>query len=136
MNFYLASAFARHPEMRAARDDLVAAGHTVTSRWIDLHGGDQLEAMVANDLREHPERAARYAMADIQDLFAADTVISFTGFGGRGGRHVEFGLAIAASKRLIVVGPREHVFHALPEVEYHSTWSECLAALTGKEMRS
>jgi hypothetical protein len=41
----------------------------------------------------------------------------------RGGRHVEFGLALAWSKHLIVAGPREHVFHWLPQVR----WVDCAA---------
>jgi hypothetical protein len=49
-------------------------------------------------------------------LLAAEMVISFTGGGGKGGRHVEFGLAVAAGKRLVVIGPRENVFHCLPGV--------------------
>ena len=35
---------------------------------------------------------------------------------GRGGRHVEFGLAIAWGKPVYLVGERENVFHWLPQV--------------------
>lgn len=61
---------------------------------------------------------------DLEDLRAADTVISFTDEkgGGKGGRHVEFGVALALEKRLILVGPRENVFHTLPEIEHYPTW--------------
>lgn len=49
----------------------------------------------------------------------------------RGGRHVEFGMALAMDKRLVVVGPRENVFHLLPAVEQFDTWPLALAALAG-----
>ena len=48
---------------------------------------------------------------------AADAVIVFTEMPNSvlatGGSHVEFGLALAQGKRVIVVGPRENVFHYL-----------------------
>ena len=47
----------------------------------------------------------------------------------RGGRHVEFGIALARSKRLIVVGHRENVFHWLHMVEFYSEWLELLRKL-------
>ena len=41
----------------------------------------------------------------------------------RGGRHAEFGIALALGKRVIVIGPRENVFHALPAVERYESWA-------------
>jgi hypothetical protein len=32
-------------------------------------------------------------------------------------------------KRVVVVGPREHVFHCLPLVEHYSSWAEARLAL-------
>ena len=40
----------------------------------------------------------------------------------RGGRHVEFGMAIAAQKRIVVIGPRENIFHWLPMIEQFDTF--------------
>lgn len=37
----------------------------------------------------------------------------------RGGRHVEFGLAVAWEKRIVVIGPQENIFHWLPMVEHY-----------------
>jgi len=70
------------------------------------------------------------ALADLQDLHAADAVISFTsaGGGGKGGRHVEYGLAVGLGKRLVLVGPREHVFHVLPDVEWYPDWPRLVTA--------
>jgi hypothetical protein len=41
-----------------------------------------------------------------------------------GGRHVEFGLALAQGKRVIIVGPRENVFHyLLPDAQIFAYWN-------------
>lgn len=120
MKAYLATKYDRYAEMQGVRDFLVALGHTVTSTWHDQH--EQEESAPLDQLNSEPDRVAKYARLDIDDLRAADTVISFTGQQSTGGRHVELGLAIAMDKRLIVVGPREHVFHALPQVEHYRTW--------------
>ena len=69
----------------------------------------------------------RFALEDYRDLQAADTVISWTEpprveSTARGGRHVEFGLAMAMGKRLLVVGPRENLFHTMPNVRQFDEW--------------
>jgi hypothetical protein len=122
MKIYLASRFSRMAELQAYSAQLEAAGHTVTSRWVrGAHplGGD----------------VALYAQEDVEDVIAADCVISFTEMprsaATNGGRHTEFGVALAFEKRLIVVGHKENVFHHLPEVEFFETWPEALAAIGG-----
>jgi hypothetical protein len=48
---YLAARYRRHPEMRRVRDELVARGYVVTSRWIDQHDGalpDSLDHVALN----------------------------------------------------------------------------------------
>lgn len=145
MRIYLAARFSRQAELLGYRADLIAAGHEVTSRWLvvehDLPPGD-------------PEQlGAKYAKDDVQDLMTAECVISFTEppeptpGRHRGGRHVEFGLALAMAllhdtratlggiqwppMALYVVGPRENVFHHLPRVEQFDTWPACLEVLRG-----
>jgi hypothetical protein len=128
---YLASRYSRHPEMREMRADLERLGIAVTSRWIN---GDH---QISDDGLPAEAKAAdrqRFAVEDWEDLMAADVVISFTekprsATNSRGGRHVEFGAALAAGKRVIVVGWRENVFHCLPQVEFFETWGECLTEL-------
>lgn len=119
MKIYLAARYSRNPEMRLCRDALAAAGHIVTSRWIDQHEGELEESFTPERLDAEPEFCGRFARVDVDDLVSADIVVSFTGNGGggKGGRHVEFGIAAALGKRLILVGPRENVFHCLPAVE-------------------
>jgi hypothetical protein len=106
---------------------LNALGHTVTSRWI--LGDHEIRADGQSDADEW---AVRFAEEDWLDLISAEVVISFTEEPGkavgraRGGRHVEFGAALALSKRNIVVGYRENVFHYLRGVEFYPTWEAAL----------
>ena len=111
-------------------DDLRQMNHEVTSRWIK--GEHQVsDAGLSDDGTE--EERLRFAMEDWHDLIAAQVCISFTEQprseltkASRGGRHVEFGAALAMQKLCIVVGPRENVFHCLPRVVVYSTWDEAL----------
>jgi hypothetical protein len=109
--------------MQKVRADLEALGHSVTSRWIN--GGHQI-----SDDGLSVEGKAAFATEDLSDLVASDTVISFTeaprSTSSRGGRHVEFGIALSSDRRVIVVGPRENVFHCLPNVEWYADYSSFL----------
>jgi hypothetical protein len=130
VKIYLASRYSRAHQMRFVRGDLQDAGHTVTSRWIN--GDHQITDAGLSDEAKAEERM-RFAQEDWEDLCAAECVISFTEeprkTTTRGGRHVEFGGALMAGKRVIVVGWRENVFHCLPQVEFFAGWGEALAAL-------
>jgi hypothetical protein len=131
MKIYLAARYSRYPEMCRHRADLQRLGHWVTSRWIDgNHSMDNGVSIQASDAER-----SRFAREDHEDLRTADCVISFTEeprakVGSRGGRHVEFGMAVELGKRLLVVGYRENVFHWLPGVEFYPTWDEALAMLS------
>ena len=147
MKVYLAARYSRNAEMRGYRDDLVAMGHEVTSRWIDLHSGTvsfvsaealgiQEKSFTPEQLSATPTLCNEYAEADWSDLAEAQWVISFTcATGGKGGRHVEFGIGLASNKRMIVVGPREHVFHTLADVEHFEDWPSCRKALESQLTR-
>jgi hypothetical protein len=69
-------------------------------------------------------------------VLAADVLMAFTEFPGqtpgraRGGRHVEFGIAFAKEKRLMIVGPRENIFHWLPSVEVYPDFEQAKGAIT------
>lgn len=127
MKAYLAAAFGRQAEIRTYRDQLVAIGHEVTSTWLDHEESAKYEP-------PGPLWGER-AETDIADIHKADTVISFTdGAPARGGRHVEYGIAIALNKRRVIVGPMEHVFHCLPgaicviDVDALMKWAEVIAS--------
>lgn len=136
MKIYLAARYSRAAELRGYRDFFQARGITVTSRWLD--GGHTLDDRGLSIEAEASERT-RFALEDWSDLMAANVVISFTeqprSSNSRGGRHVEFGGALAAKKKCIVIGPRENVFHCLPQVEVFRDWAEfrtvCFPMLKG-----
>lgn len=120
MKFYLAARYSAQERMRECASDLANLGHRVMSSWITgKHDGWQ---------------SGPAALEDVQDLAHSDCVISFTEeprtlTDSRGGRHVEFGMAWAFGKRLIIVGWRENVFHHLPNVEFYPNWPSALAEI-------
>ena len=103
---FLAGATARNHELAELSEALAAAGRSVlappphgtgatdtaTRSWHAVHRGATLVAL--------SEAPAAHRGAD------------------RGLRHVTFGWAQAAGRRLIVLGPRENIMHALPGVEH------------------
>ena len=127
---YLAARYSRWHELADYAQQLRAYGFTITSQW--LEGRSPLSS---DGLSEEAtlEQRTWFAQQDWDDLMAADSCISFTepsrSSNTRGGRHVELGAALAAGKRVIVVGHRENVFHCLPQIEFFRTWQECFQAL-------
>lgn len=130
MKIYLAARYSRREELYRYADHLRSLGHSITSVW--LNGSHESEQFKQTG-EFSAEDAAQWAMCDWNDVFNADCVISFTeeprSGGNRGGRHVEFGIGLALWKRLIVVGPREHVFHYLPQVQQFDTFLACFEEL-------
>ncbi len=131
MKIYLASRYSRRTELCGYRKQLEDAGYRVTARWLD--GNHQIDDQGLSAEAKAEERT-RFACEDWADLLTADICISFTetprGTNSRGGRHVEFGAALAHGIRSIVVGYRENVFYCLPLVEFYPTWEECLHVLS------
>jgi hypothetical protein len=130
LKVYLAARYSRRRELCEYAAYLAAFGHSITSRW--LEGNHQISDDGLSAEAKAEERT-RFALEDWADLMAADLCINFTepprGTNSRGGRHVEFGAALASGKRVIVVGHRENVFHCLPQVEFYATWEDCFAVL-------
>jgi hypothetical protein len=142
MRIYLASRYSRRLELCAYRYYLRQAGFNVQARWLDgKHQlsnsgnpiGDNGEALVESGGPEAAALRAKFAQDDWEDVASAELVISFTepprSEASRGGRHVEFGIALARGARVIVVGHRENIFHWLPQVEFYTTWPEALTVL-------
>lgn len=106
MKIYLAARFSRLEEMRKYAEELIEDGHEITSSW--NFGGE--EGLTFTDI----------ALLDVKDVLSADAVVSFTEPYGSsnpgGGRHVEFGVALATKKKLFIVGEREQVFHWWPTI--------------------
>lgn len=124
---YLAARYSRREEMLGHLPALGMVGLTVRSTW--LHGSHESDASaIALD----PDLLGTLAAEDFREVVAASVFITFTegpevGFTS-GGRHVEMGIALAASLRCIVIGPRENVFHHLSAVEVHPTLEAFLEA--------
>lgn len=107
---YLAAAYNLAAQMQGYRKDLQAQGHEVTARWIDGMVGPWEDQ----------------GKVDANDLFIADTVIVFTRVPSTtGGYHVELGLAIAWGRPIVLVGPKNNVFHYMADHQYN-TWEDLL----------
>ena len=131
--YYFAARYSRHPEMRQYRDELHAAIRhaAVTSRWIDCHGGELEVSYTPEALNADPEGCWKHGQHDIDDIHDADVLVSFTGNGGggKGGRHIEHGYALGSRfMRLVIVGPRENIFHCHPSTDAYPDWESFLAS--------
>lgn len=132
---YLAAPYYRKAEIQEYKNFLQTLGIEVTSRWMEeAHAPKTQMGEVAEDLH------VTYALNDLEDVLNADMIVSFTepmaeqpvqaeefNRAKRGGRHVEFGFGMALGKELILVGPRENIFHYLPQVEQYDTFALFLA---------
>lgn len=134
MKIYLAARFSRREQLREIAAELRRLGHVVTSRWLETEFVHRPNENAAAP----PEYRQKYALIDLEDVKAADTVVSFTEAegtpnAGRGGRHVEFGYALALEKAAVVIGHRENLFHEHPAVtffESHWDWIRTLQETT------
>ena len=131
---YIAARYDRIEEMNRYAFSLRACGFEVTSRW--LNGTHQIHPSpekVDADAENVAWEARPFAQDDFEDVKRSDILIFFseppTSHSKRGGRHVEFGLALAWGKRIMVVGNRENVFHCLPEIEHFTEFIRCLEAI-------
>lgn len=120
MKVYLAARFSDRPQMEEVADYLKTYGFDITARWV--YGGEEGLSEPA------------IAKLDLEDVEAADTVVSFTFPRGTimatgGGRHAEFGYALARGKKLVLIGERENVFHHMPGVEVYGTLGDWIDAI-------
>lgn len=119
---YLAGSIARREEIKRYQEELRNEGFYITSRWLDDSFPHYSEGQMPHNV------AAGCATRDMQDVLSADLVIVFSNgvSAPGGGRHVELGIALAARKTVLLVGPLEHVFHAYPGIVNFSSWYDCL----------
>lgn len=114
MKIYLAAPYGWRLEMARYKFELLQDGHACTSRWVDgIH-----------PYGTNPEEAQQ----DLYDVDKADTLVLFTDGESAGGRHVEFGYALARGKTLYLVGEAENLFHQLAAARF-ATWDQCRQAL-------
>lgn len=127
---YVAADYRRQGEARALLEDAERAGFEVTCRWaIQGEPGDGMGGTVSPDQEGFAQAAAVMDLADIRE---SDVVVQLTtGQLARGGRQVELGAALAWGKTILVVGPKEHVFHHHGSVDHVETVAEALGWLKG-----
>lgn len=135
MKVYLAARFSQKNEIAKLAEELRAAGVEVTSRWLN-------EKAPANSTMDQysDEYLRETAAIDLEDIDAADALVLFTVNPKeptvRGGRHTEFGYAMGRGLGLMIVGPRENIFHYLPAVVQRDTWEEAKdVLLTAKQLQ-
>lgn len=132
MRIYLSARYERRLELCGYREQIEHRGHTVTSRW--LKGAP---AGIESLIESHDEDGAWYRIAsaqeDMADIESSDLLIAFSeppeSDASRGGRHVEFGFALALNVPLWVVGPPENIFHWLTDVRVFPDVETALARL-------
>ena len=120
---YLAARIRRRDELEDYRAQLEAAGIEVTSRWLTMPPPAEWT----------DEVWAHLAEIDRDDVLRADGLVLFAEPGevdGGSGRHVEFGMALALGRPIIVVGRYENLFQRLPGVTVVPDWPSALGALT------
>jgi len=120
---YLAARFSRQAEMRKYRDLLEKSRIWVTATWLDQKGD--------GELGDHPDQDTKHAVMDLEDVRVADGLVFFSerNLARRGGRHVEFGYALALGKQVYVVGNRENIFHYTPGVRHFATIEDVIQEL-------
>jgi nucleoside 2-deoxyribosyltransferase len=129
MKVYLAAGFSRKNEIAEKSQELENLGIKVTSTWPWENSApdSKLGESTENELRA-------LARKDLEEILAADALILFTQDPEkpfvRGGRMHETGFAHAAGKSLLICGPRENIFHYLPEINQFNTWEDLKATLT------
>ena len=104
---YIAASYPRRSEAQGLMALLEMSGVKVTSWWL------REETKEGYDQKSDSHFGVA-AARDIADVIEADTIICLTDGKvqlSRGGRHAEFGIALAMGKQCIIVGPREQVMH-------------------------
>lgn len=108
MRIYLAAPWECGDVMRSLRKTLAEADFRVFSRWLDEKETDNLNG------------TGMHAAHDLEDIDGSDVVVVYQpkefAYSGTGGRHVEFGYALAKGKILVLYGTPSNVFHRLATV--------------------
>lgn len=128
---YIAGRYSRRDEFRGVRNILEKCGYYVTSRWLDED--KPLECKMGEESSEWYYETQRH---DLEDIFFADEVLFFAEDPlvgtPRGGRHVEFGYALARRTPIHVIGPYENVFHYATGVKHYPTLEAFVATTHGR----
>lgn len=86
----------------------------IVSRWLHRDGEPSPEAWIDREFVDLDDRERRIAVEDVQDIQSADVLVLDTRSRAlRGGREVEYGLALAYKLPVVRVGPARNIFHGL-----------------------
>jgi len=113
---YIASRYSRRDEMRDVAEQMSERGFIVSSTWLqeDYPLNMNLDGLT-------PEQHAQIAAQDLEDITGSDIMVFFgedqNNQPPRGGRHCEFGFALALGVRIYIVGERENIFHYMPDIK-------------------
>jgi nucleoside 2-deoxyribosyltransferase len=128
---YLAAPFSWKDQINVFAKELREAGITVTSRWLEEPHSPNVQMPELTD-----EQHRFYGQQDVDDVRVADLLVFFTDPTKRivrGGRHVEFGIAIERGTPIYVLGDRENIFHHLPRVYHFENWNQLKNGLLNLE---
>lgn len=128
LKIYLAAMYSEKDNISKQAAIFRSHDFVVTSTWLEEpHAPTIKMAEVATD------SLLEYAQNDIRDISEADWFVCQsvepTTLTVRGGRHVEFGYALAKGKKILVVGPKENIFHLLPNIKHVDNWESALLLL-------
>ena len=116
---FVAAAWSRRGEVQRIKGILEDLGFECTNRWQDL--SDDYDA------RES-------ALLNLHDLHRSEILVLLTDSDSTtGGYHVEFGLCMARRMPIILVGPRQNIYHHLDLVDRVDTVEHIVQMLDMRE---
>ena len=124
MKVYVAADIDEQKEAKVLADALTERGHEIVSSWVYAPEIHEVEGTATDEER------ANVAVAEVSEICNADCLVVLTKSDGnycRGGRHIETGVAIGNDLDVIVIGPRENVFHYWPGVKHYHSARDALA---------
>lgn len=118
MKVYIAARYSRKHEVGGIASKLRKMGFEVVSTW---HKEVHVPSVQLAKIK--PKTLRTYAERDLLEVRECEVLLflseSDQAYNRRGGRHVEFGYALALGKGIAVVGPHENIFHHLKGVQHH-----------------
>lgn len=118
-SIYIAGPFKRREDLFLIREQLAQRHIESTSRWLDSHLSDY--DCPVSVLRQE-------ALEDLLDIHRADAFLLVNPEEwvneGRGGKHIEFGYALAKGRAMYVMGVASSIFHHHPNVKVIQDISE------------
>lgn len=131
LKVYLAARFSAKEQVKLYAKELADVNIECTSTWLDEAADPK------TTLDKHSDSyLLNTAMVDIKDMLRSNAVVFFAVDPKeptpRGGRHFELGFAYGKGIPCIVVGPKENIFHYLPDIKIVPTFEDAKMELLSK----